>query len=186
MHRIHRNFMRFKKFIVFASSCSALVTKYDEKIINDWTCWNTYLLVKCSRNIDGANSAAVRVDDETKGAWSSASLLIFCLYSTNIYKRHSVCECLFWFVLFFFQIELVNCERYSLSEQQVQLTKKVLGNIKRGLIIQYEDNCFYAKRLCQSRVYLFSTFWALGTSFFWNREIELSIFFWQILAVITR
>uniref|UniRef100_H2ZBR9 IRF tryptophan pentad repeat domain-containing protein n=1 Tax=Ciona savignyi TaxID=51511 RepID=H2ZBR9_CIOSA len=53
------------------------------------------------------------------------------------------------------QIELVNCEPYAASERQVQLTKHILNNLKRGLIIHYSNGCFYAKRLCQSRVFVY-------------------------------
>ncbi|CAK8683015.1 unnamed protein product [Clavelina lepadiformis] len=50
------------------------------------------------------------------------------------------------------QVGLVECDSYTVSAKQTAFTKHVLENMKRGLIINYEDGCFYAKRLCQSRV----------------------------------
>nr|CAB3256921.1 IRF-like-4 interferon regulatory factor like protein [Phallusia mammillata] len=52
------------------------------------------------------------------------------------------------------QIELVDCEQYAQSSKQVQLTRHILNNVRRGLIFYYENGCFFANRLCQSRVFL--------------------------------
>uniref|UniRef100_F6WZ85 Interferon regulatory factor like protein n=1 Tax=Ciona intestinalis TaxID=7719 RepID=F6WZ85_CIOIN len=53
------------------------------------------------------------------------------------------------------QIELLDCEPYASSETQIQLTKHILNNLRRGLILSYSGGCFYAKRLCQSRVFVY-------------------------------
>ena len=53
---------------------------------------------------------------------------------------------------FALQIGLPDCESFSVSAKQIALTKHVLNNIKRGLIIFYDKGCFYTRRLCQSRV----------------------------------
>ncbi|XP_039273462.1 interferon regulatory factor 4-like isoform X2 [Styela clava] len=52
------------------------------------------------------------------------------------------------------QIELCEVEPWATFEKQVNLTKHLLKNVQRGLILSFQrDGTIVAKRLCQSRVF---------------------------------